>query len=83
MHICLEPGPEAALGDHPAPLLKLQLRLTAYQNHGPNVFVANGPCERVNHGLAIRRPAQSDRVEYIPFGRETKVFCRIVASSVS
>jgi hypothetical protein len=56
------------------PLLKLQLRVTAYQNHGPNVFVANGRCERVNHGFAISRPAQPNRVEYIPFGRETKVF---------
>ena len=38
------------------------------------MFVANGRCERVNHGLAISRPAQPNRVEYIPFGRETKVF---------
>src|SRR5581483_3658514 len=37
-------------------------------------FAADCRCERVNDSLTIGRPGEPDRVEHIPFGRETKVF---------
>ena len=38
------------------------------------MFAAGGRAERVYYSLAIGRPAESDRVEEIALGRETKVF---------
>src|SRR5579864_7699272 len=38
------------------------------------MFAAGGRGERVNHGLAIGRPVEPDRIQHIALGRETKVF---------
>src|ERR1700722_13639729 len=42
------------------------------------MFAAGGRAERVYYSLAIGRPAESDRVEDIAFGREAKVLRSVV-----
>src|SRR5215469_5718193 len=37
------------------------------------MFAADGRCERVNHSLGIGRPGESNRIEHIALGGETKV----------
>src|ERR1017187_7750192 len=59
-------------------LARLHLGLAAHQRHRLNAFATQRQREGMNHRFSGSRPSESDRVQPIALGRETKILRRVV-----
>src|SRR6266496_6190172 len=59
-------------------LAKLHLGLAAHQRHRLNAFATQRQREGMNQRFSGARPSESDRVQDIALGRETKILWRVV-----